>query len=108
MQPRSVGERDYTRMCPNCTHKLSVHVLTNPLTEVSTGGGNQGERGAEEEEGRRGEEEEEETLAHTGHCTCYKHYILPVTHLLSLRHHIHTQPSHSPSFVLPRYKANPY
>ena len=54
MQPRTVGERDYTGMCPNCTHKLSVHVLTNPLTEVSTGGGNHGERGAEEEEGRRG------------------------------------------------------
>ena len=63
MQPRRVGERDYTRMCPNCTHKLSVHVLTNPLTEVSTGGGNRGERGAEEEEGRRGEEEEEETCS---------------------------------------------
>ena len=50
----NVGGRDYTRMCPNCTHKLSVHVLTNPLTEASTGGGNQEERGAEEERRRKG------------------------------------------------------
>ena len=54
MQPCTVGERDYTRMCPNRTHKLSVHVLTNPLTEASTGGGNQGEREPEEEGRSRG------------------------------------------------------
>lgn len=64
---------------------------------VEEGGGG-GREGEEEEEKRRGEEEGVDTLAHTGHCTSYKHYILPVTHLLSLRHHIHTQSSHSPFF----------
>ena len=78
-----MGERYYARMCPNCTHKLSVHVLINPLTEASTGGGNRA--GGKESRGggekRRREEEEEETLVHADHCTSCNH--------ISYQSHIH-------------------
>ena len=42
-------------MGPNCTHKLSVHMSTNPLTEASTVGRKQrGGGGGEGREGSRG------------------------------------------------------